>query len=154
MGYAVIKRIVIGFLVFLVTVTFVGCANKELIYEKFANHTNVVEDSTYGKIKIDFDTLDGENVRAFEAKIGKVYEFKYEYNILNGDIKIIITDSKENILGQTKWNSEEEQDIKKDEGETVKVNGSGGVIKVRSVDGKIRIVVDGKEASGNLKIEW
>lgn len=84
-----------------------------------------------------------------------MYEFDYEYNISNGDIKIIINDSQENILEQTMWNSEFEQELKKETGDgTVMVNGSGGTFKVKSTNEKIRIVIAGKDATGDLKIEW
>lgn len=154
MSYVSAKRTIICFIVLLIASVFTGCAKGHLIYEKRANYTDIVEDSAYGKIKMNFDKLDGEDIRSFQTQKGKMYEFTYDYNISYGDIKIIITDSKENILAQTKWNNELERDIKKNKGETAKVNGSGGVLKITSTDDKIRIVIAAKEASGSLSIKW
>ncbi len=131
-----------------------GCKRKELIYEKIANHTNVVEDSSYGRIEMSFDILDGENVRSFETKPGITYNFDYDYNINEGDIKIIFTDSEKNTLAQTEWSSEIEKKLKKSECSTAILWGHGGNKKIESTDSEIRIVIFGKEASGSVKVEW
>lgn len=98
MNYSTKKRVLAGLIFLMFAFAFTGCAKKDLIYEKLANHINIEEDSAYGKIKMNFDKLDGEDIRFFVTKKGDMYEFNYEYNISNGDIKIIITDSQENYL--------------------------------------------------------
>lgn len=153
MQYKFLKGIMVV-LVFITSFTFGGCSAEELQFEKIANHTNVVEDSAYGKIKMTFDILDGEDVRAFETKPGKTFSFIYDYDIDQGDIKIAFTDSNGEILGQTEWSSEFENRIQESEGESAKLNGSGGVLSIKSTDNKLRIVIMGKVASGNLVIEW
>jgi len=154
MIYSTKKRVLTGLIFLMFAFAFTGCAKKDLIYEKLANHIYIEEDSAYGKIKMNFDKLDGENIRAFVTKKGDMYEFDYEYHISNGDIKIIIADFQENILEQTMWNSEKEQELKKEKGDTAIVNGSGGVFNVKSTDEKIHIIIAGKDATGDLKIEW
>lgn len=148
------NKIIATLLICITAIAFFGCSSRLLVFEKLADHTNIVENSVYGKIDMKFDTLDGEDVRVFTAKPGASYDFKYEYNIAKGDIKIIFTDSKENILAQTKWKSEVETEIRESEGDTAILNGSGGVEAVKSADERLRIVIIGKEASGNLKIVW
>jgi hypothetical protein len=153
MYYTILRRIIISFLALLIILSFTGCIKKELIFEKYANHINVVEDSRYGKIKMNFDKLDGEDIRSFKAIEGKKYEFEYEYNISSGDIKIVITNSNNIILAESKWKTKLEHDIMKDTDDPINVDGSGGVLGINSIDDKIRIVIIGKEATGDLKIE-
>lgn len=148
------KKLILAILVFVSMLAFFGCSHKELTYEKTAKHDNVVEDSSYGNINMTFKKLDGEDIRAFETKPGRNYEFEYSYSITDGDIKIMFTDSKGDILAQTKWSSEAEKKLKAEKGESAKLNGSGGILEVESSDNKIRIVISGRSSSGEVKIEW
>lgn len=53
-----IQKIIIS--IVMVAFIFTGCSKKILALEGIANHVDIVEESEYGKIKMEFLKLDGE----------------------------------------------------------------------------------------------
>lgn len=130
-------------------VNLTSCSKEELQFEEMANHKNVVESSQYGKIDMSFDELDGKDIRTFKTKVDKEYEFEYKYKIDSGELLIEFTDSKGNILAKLPDGNE----LKKEDSH-IKIGEVGGVIKVTSADEKIKIIINGKKASGYININW
>jgi len=95
-------------------------------------------------------------------KYNNVYEFYYNIDIQSGDIQVMFTDSNDNIIEDIGWFSEykkafTEEHKKAFEEENkweVNLNGIGGIKKVKSIDDKIKVVIEGKDAQGYIKISW
>jgi adenylate cyclase len=150
------KKII--FIVILVGVIFTGCAKKTIEYESIANHVDLVEESEYGSISLEFSELDGENIRSFKSKKRKEYKFDYEYLITEGSLTIEFRDSKDNIIETFVLDESEYVDalesLKKDPGETVTLHEIGSFISVKSSDSRIKIALIGEKAKGKIKIVW
>lgn len=92
-------RLVKIIICFFVVVFFVGCSSRNTLeFENISNHIDITEDSKYGKIMMEFSMLDGENIRTFSAKQGKIYKFDYKYLIKEGTIRLQFRDSKDDII--------------------------------------------------------
>ncbi|MCT4544484.1 MAG: hypothetical protein N4A63_13135 [Vallitalea sp.] len=137
---------------------FTACSKKSLEFESIANHVNVVEESEYGKIKMEFAKLDGEDIRSFSSKEGKIYAFKYSYLIAEGTIELQFRDSQDNVITKITLSEDEykeaKKDLKKDSDGEVEVYEFGSTIHVKSSDKKIKIAIIGKDAKGNINITW
>jgi hypothetical protein len=142
----------------IVFIIFTGCSRNTLEFENIASHKDIVEESEYGKIKMEFSKLDGEDIRSFNTKQGKTYKFGYKYLITEGAIVLQFRDSKDNIITEIILSEDDYKDAKKetekDDGGQVKIHEFGSNIKVKSSDQKIKIAIIGKEASGKIKITW
>lgn len=144
-----LRKIAISFFVF-IFILFTGCSRNTLEIESIANHKDIVEDSEYGKIIMEFSELDGEDIRSFSAKQGKIYKFEYKYLITEGTIALQFRDSKDNVITEIILSEDEYKDS---EGK-VEMHEFGGNVEVKSSDQKIKIVIIGKEAKGKINITW
>ena len=149
----IIRQIISCVLMLSFIMLFSGCG-KTLQYESIADHLNVVENSKYGLIDMKFDLLNGKNIRTFQTKVGITYNFGYDIDIQKGDIRVIFTDSNDNIIEDIGWISEYKKEIDPENNDHVNVYGTGGVKKVKSIDDKIKVIIEGKEAVGSINISW
>ena len=150
------KYRIIIFIMVMILIT--ACGQENLTYESVANHVDLVEESEYGSISLEFSELDGENIRSFESKKGKEYKFDYDYLITEGSLTIEFRDSKDNILEEFVLDESEYinalESLKKDHGETAALHGIGSSISVKASDDKIKIAIVGEKAKGKFKIAW
>lgn len=149
------KKIMIVLIVAMFLLT--GCAEETLKYESMANHVDLVEESEYGSISLEFSELDGENIRSFESKKGQDYKFDYDYLITEGSLTIEFRDSKDNILEEFVLDESEyinALESLKEDNETAALHGIGSSISVKASDDKIKIVIVGEKAKGKFKIVW
>ena len=147
------RQIVFCCLMILLIMFFSGC-RKTLEYESIANHINVAENSKYGLIDMKFDLLNGKDIRTFQTKAGITYEFNYNIDMQSGDIRVMFTDSNDNIIEDIGWFSEHKKAFEEENKWQVNLNGIGGIKKVKSIDDKIKVVIEGKDAQGYVKISW
>ena len=149
------KKLMIILIIAMILLT--GCADKSLDYESMANHVDLVEESEYGNVSLEFSELDGENIRSFESKKGKEYKFDYDYLITEGSLTIQFRDNKDNILEEFVLDESEYinalESLKKDN-ETAALHGIGSSISVKANDGRIKIALIGEKAKGKFKIVW
>lgn len=144
-----------------ISVLAVGCSifNKEIKVESMANHKNIKEDLKYGNFKIEFDLLDGVDIRSFEVRKNKIYNFKIEYGVTSGELILEFRDSKNNKLKEINLSEEYNTGLKqlkeenKDAGD-VHLGSIGTILDLKSDDNQIKIVLKGKNAKGKINIEW
>lgn len=102
--------------------------------------------------------LDGENIRTFSAKQGKIYKFDYKYLIKEGTIRLQFRDSKDDIITEIILSEDgyknAKKEIEKDAEEKVEIHEFGGNIKIKSRDQKIKIAIIGEKARGKISITW
>jgi|GEM_PF-2761895 len=152
-----LRKVILCFLI--VFIFSVGCSSKATLeFDSIADHKDVVEESEYGKISMEFLTLDGENIRSFSAKPDKVYEFDYDYLVTKGNIKLQFRDSDDHIINEIVLSEEEyisaKEEIEKETEGAVEVHEFGRSVKVKSRDHRLKIYIIGSEASGKLNIIW
>ncbi|MCT4542425.1 MAG: nucleotidyltransferase domain-containing protein [Vallitalea sp.] len=145
-----LKKIISCF--FICILIFTACSRKSLEFESIANHVNVVEESEYGKIKMEFSKLDGEDIRSFSAKEGKTYAFEYAYLITEGTIELQFRDSQDNVITKITLSEDEYKEAKKElkKDNDVEVYEFGSTIQVKSNDKKIKIAIIGKDSIHNI----
>ncbi|PKM66202.1 MAG: hypothetical protein CVU95_12790 [Firmicutes bacterium HGW-Firmicutes-2] len=142
----------------LIVVSIVGCTKREIDYESIADHKNFVESTEYGNINMEFSLLNGNDIRSFDSKRGKEYQFDYEYLVTEGSILLQFRDSEDKIIDEVLLTEDEYLDAvynleSEHEGE-VNLYKFGSNITIDSKDEKIKIVISGDNAKGRINISW
>ena len=142
----------------LVSISFVGCSNKEIRYESMAQHDELFEETEYGSINMNFSLLNGDDIRTFQTKPGEEHEFNYTYLITEGIISLQFRDSEDNVLEEISLSAEEYRSgmlkLESEHDGEVNIHEFGSMTTITSKDHEVRIVISGKDAKGKLHIEW
>ena len=142
----------------LVSISLVGCSNKEINYESTAQHKDLFEETEYGSINMTFALLNGDDIRAFHTKPGEKYEFNYTYLITEGFIALQFRDSEDNVLEEISLSGEqyksEKLKLESEHDGSVNIDEFGSMTTIISKDNEIKIVISGKDAKGKLHIKW
>ena len=151
-------RLLIVTVVVLISISLIGCSNKEIYYESMAQHNELIEETEYGSINMTFSLLNGDDIRTFNAKAGKKYVFNYSYLITGGLISLQFLDSEDNVLDEILLSSDEyESEKAKLENEhegAVNIDEFVSMTSITSKDDKIKILISGKDAKGKLLVKW
>ncbi|QSX04680.1 hypothetical protein JYG23_08150 [Sedimentibacter sp. zth1] len=148
--------------ILLISVLVTGCSviDKEIKIESIANHKEIKEDLEYGNIKMEFELLDGEDIRSFVVKKNKSYKFDIEYIITEGTLTLEFRDSKNNkleeiVITEEEYKSELEK-LKKENPESgnTQIYTFGTTLNLKSSDNQMKIVLKGENAKGKINIEW
>jgi hypothetical protein len=97
---------------------------------------NLYETTKPGQFKISYTDFNGSETRAFNALKGYKINVKYNSNVKNGTLSIVIKDPNGNILS------------------TLPTNKSGSLNILANATGKFSIVITGTGTSGYVKILW
>ncbi len=148
--------------IFLICLLVTSCSSidKEIKIESMANHKNIKEELEYRSIKMEFELLDGEDIRSFEVKKNKSYKFDIEYVITEGTLTLEFRDSKNNkikeiVITDSEYKNEVEL-LKKKNPETsdIQIYAFGTNLRLKSSDNQIKIVLIGDNAKGKISINW
>ncbi|WP_223700113.1 hypothetical protein [Sutcliffiella deserti] len=131
----------------------VGCENIQ-VSKAYEGSYNIHEEKVgYGNIELDIEELDGEISYSFEPKAEQDYAFQYDIHINEGEFKILVVASNEKILDEVPWTSEEYQRLKSENKDTI-LNDVGGSLSVVGGDKPISIIIQGKKATGKIRLSW
>lgn len=112
----------------------VGCEETILYHHILATYDDIKDQSRYGHINVHFEELDGKVIYSFVAT-SSVYDLKYEILSENGTFKVEVFDANELLLCELGGEENKQVAISQD-------------------TNRIRIVVYGEKASGNVIIRW
>ncbi|WP_281817218.1 hypothetical protein [Vallitalea longa] len=145
-------------IILMIVLMLTGCGKKTLEITSIANHTELVENSKYGEISMEFAKLDGEDIRAFSSKKGEEYKFEFNYLIKEGNLNLQFRDSQDNIisdinLSEKEYMNELEQLQQECDGD-VNIEEFCRNIVIESSDNKIKVALIGEKAKGKIDIIW
>ncbi len=153
------KKNTVILICFISVLSMFGCMDKNIIVEKTAEHINLIETSEYGHISLEFESLTGEDIRSFEVKKDKIYDFEYKYLITKASLKIQFKNSKDELIEEIILDSDEYfNELKKlkeeNQNDSIQLIEIGRPIRLSSNDGEIKVYFIGDETEGKISIEW